>query len=79
MQLEGAVGDAIVLADLPLLLHAQDLVEADALDRDESRAGRGGRNREAGVVGRQIDLPVKALAASAVAIPASPSSLGNRS
>ncbi len=38
LQLERPIGHAIVGADLPLLLHAQDLVEIDALDRDEGRA-----------------------------------------
>jgi len=30
MQLERPVGDAVVVSDLPFLLHAQDLVEFDA-------------------------------------------------
>jgi hypothetical protein len=50
------VGDAIVVYDLPLLLKAQDLVELDALDWDEGRAGVSGFNRKARVMGRQIDL-----------------------
>jgi hypothetical protein len=33
LQLERAIGDAVVIADLPLLLDAQDLVEVDARDR----------------------------------------------
>ncbi len=48
------VGDAIVLADLPLLLDAQDLVESDARDRREGRALAGRLNPKAGVVGGQI-------------------------
>jgi hypothetical protein len=54
LQFQRPVGDAIVGADLPFLLHAQDLVEIDALDRDEGRAGRSRLNGEAGVVLRQI-------------------------
>src|SRR4029077_7105595 len=73
------VGDAIVVADLPLLLDAQDLVEVDALDRDESRAMAGRIGGEAARVGREVNFRMKALAASTVAIPASLSSLGNRS
>jgi TfoX/Sxy family transcriptional regulator of competence genes len=38
LQLQRSVGRAIVVADLPLLLHAQDLVEIDARDRREGRA-----------------------------------------
>ena len=54
LQFQRAVGDAIVLADLPLLLDAQDLVEIDAGNGREGRALAGGLNREAGVVFRQI-------------------------
>ena len=39
LELERAIGDAIVMADLALLLDAQDLVEIDAGDRRERRAG----------------------------------------
>ena len=58
LELQCAVGDAIVMADLPLLLDAQDLVEVDARNGDEGRAfagrheprngrcGRAGRSRE---------------------------------
>jgi len=35
LELERPVGDAIVVSDLPLLLHAQDLGEVDAGDRGE--------------------------------------------
>jgi hypothetical protein len=56
LQLERPVGDAIVLADLPLLLDAQDLVEVDAGDRREGRALAGRIDGEAGVVSGQIDL-----------------------
>ena len=48
------MGDAIVLADLPLLLDAQDLVEIDAQERGEGRALDRRLDSEAGVVGRQI-------------------------
>ena len=53
---ERAVGDAIVMADLPLLLDAQDLVEVDAGNGREGRAFAGRQNRETGVVGGQVDL-----------------------
>src|SRR5271154_7570521 len=56
LELERAVGDAIVMADLPLLLDAQDLVEVDAGNGGEGRALAGRQNREAGVVGGQVDL-----------------------
>ena len=38
LELERPVGDAIVMADLALLLDAQDLVEVDAGNRRERRA-----------------------------------------
>jgi hypothetical protein len=53
LQLERAVGDAIVMADLPLLLDAQDLVEIDARNGREGRALAGRIDGEAGVVGGQ--------------------------
>ena len=56
LQFQRAVGDAIVMADLPLLLDAQDLVEIDARDGREGRALAGRLDREAGVVFRQIDV-----------------------
>jgi hypothetical protein len=56
LQLQRPVGDAIVVADLPLLFDAQDLVEVDARDRREGRALAGRLDRKAGVVGWQIDL-----------------------
>jgi hypothetical protein len=56
LQLERPVGDAIVIADLPLLLDAQDLVEVDAGNGREGQALAGRLNGEAGVVGGQIDL-----------------------
>src|SRR5271154_5755296 len=56
LELERAVGDAIVMADLPLLLDAQDLVEVDAGNGREGRAFAGRQNRETGVVGGQVDL-----------------------
>jgi hypothetical protein len=55
LELERPVGDAIVIADLALLLHAQDLVEVDAGDGREGRAFAGRQNREMGVMGRKID------------------------
>jgi hypothetical protein len=48
--------DAIVIADLPLLLDAQDLIEIDAWNGREGRALAGRIDGEAGVVGGQIDL-----------------------
>jgi hypothetical protein len=56
LQLERLVGDAIVVADLTLLLDAQDLVEVDAGNGREGQALAGRLNGEAGVVGGQIDL-----------------------
>ena len=56
LQLERPVGDAIVLSDLALLLNAQDLVEIDAKDRGEARARLSRRDREARVVGGQVDV-----------------------
>jgi hypothetical protein len=55
LQLERLVGDAIVIADLPLLLDAQDLVEVDARNGREGQALAGRLNGEAGVMGGQID------------------------
>ena len=51
LELQCAVGDAIVMADLPLLLDAQDLVEVDARNGGEGRAFAGRIDRETGVVG----------------------------
>src|SRR5271168_680994 len=51
LELERAVGDAIVMADLPLFLDAQDLVEVGAGNGREGRAFPGRQNRETGVVG----------------------------
>ena len=56
LQFERAVGDAIVMADLPLLLDAQDLVEVDAGNGREGRSLARRGNRETRVVGGQIDL-----------------------
>jgi hypothetical protein len=55
LQLERPVGDAIVAADLPLLLDAQDL-EIDARNGREGRAGLRGENGEAGVARGQVNL-----------------------
>ena len=44
------------MADLPLLLDAQDLVEVDAGNGREGRAFAGRQNRETGVVGGQVDV-----------------------
>ncbi len=56
LQLERAVGDAIVVADLPLLLNAQDLVEIDAWNEREGRALAGRIDGEPGVVGWPVSL-----------------------
>src|ERR1700722_14664327 len=56
LQLERPVGDAIVIADLPLLLDAQDLIEVDAGNGREGQALACRLNGEAGVVGGQIHL-----------------------
>ena len=54
LKFERAVGDAIVVADLPLLLDAQDLVEVDAGNGGEGGTLAGRKNGEARVVGGQI-------------------------
>ena len=51
LQLERPVGHAIVVLHLPLLVHAQDLVEIDAGDRREGRAGLRRLDGETLVVG----------------------------
>ena len=56
LQFQRPVGDAIVLADLTLLLHAQDLVEIDAGNGREGRAFAGRIDSETSVVGGQVDL-----------------------
>ena len=56
LELERPVGDAIVLADLALLLDAQDLVQIDARNGREGRALAGRIDGEAGVVLRQVDV-----------------------
>src|SRR5208337_4971293 len=53
---ERTIGHAILVADLALLLHAQDLIVVDARERGEGRTGLRRRDREALVVGGQIDL-----------------------
>ena len=50
LQFQRPVGDAIVVADLPLLLNAQDLVEVDAGNGREGRALAGRLDRKARVV-----------------------------
>ena len=72
LQLERPVRDAIVIADLPLLLDAQDLVEVDAGNGREGRAFAGRIDGEAGVVRRQIDASMSVMRASL-------SSFGSRS
>ena len=79
LQFERAVGHAIVVADLALLLDAQDLAEIDARDRGEGRAGLSRRCGEALIVGGQMTSRMKALAASIEVIPASLSSFTSRS
>src|ERR1700748_2388946 len=56
LQLQRPVGDAIVMADLTLLLDAQDLVEIDAGNGREGRALAGRRTGEAVVVVWKIDV-----------------------
>src|SRR5208282_1835613 len=46
----------VVVADLTLLLDAEDLVQIDAGDRHERRTFLLGRHRKAGVVRRKINL-----------------------
>ena len=54
LKFQRAVGDAIVVADLPLFLDAQDLVEVDARNGGEGRTFAGRIDRETRVVGGQI-------------------------
>ena len=54
LQFQCPVGDAIVVADLALLLNAQDLVEIDAGNGGEGRALAGRLDGEACIVLRQI-------------------------
>src|SRR6202034_2148808 len=56
LQSQRRVGDAIVVHDLTLLLHAQELVEVDSWNGREGRAFAGRIDGEAGVVGGQIAL-----------------------
>jgi hypothetical protein len=56
LQFERPVGHAIVVADLALLLNAQDLAEIDAGDRGEARARLSRRDSKARVMGRQVDV-----------------------
>ena len=56
LQLQRAIRHAIVMADLPLLLDAQDLVEIDAGNRREGRAFAGRSDGEAGVMGGQVGV-----------------------
>src|SRR5271154_3587709 len=56
LELESPVGHAIVVHDLTLLLHAQNLIEVDAWNGGEGRAFAGRIDGEAGVVGGRIDL-----------------------
>ena len=80
LQFQRAVGDAIVVADLALLLDAQDLVEVDAGNGREGRALTGRIDGEAGVVLRQIDVAEEGVGRlDRRDMPASLSSLGNRS
>ena len=80
LQLEPIEGNAIVVADLALLLDAQDLVEVDARDRNEGRARLGLRRGEARIVGGQIDLAEEGVGRlDRPSIPASASSFGSRS
>jgi hypothetical protein len=56
LELERPIGHAIVVSDLTVFLHAQDLVEIDARNGREARALAGRLDRKAGVVGGQIDV-----------------------
>ena len=53
LELESPVGHAIVVHDLTLLLHAQNLIEVDAWNGREGGAFAGRIDGEAGVVGGQ--------------------------
>ena len=79
LQLQRPERHAIVVADLALLLDAENLVEIDPRDRGEGRARLSLRRGEARIVLGQIDLADEDMAASTVVIPASLSSLTSRS
>jgi hypothetical protein len=67
------------MADLALLLDAQDLIEIDARNRRESGAFAGRRDGEAGVVSGQVNPANEGVAAAMSVRPASASSLTRRS
>jgi hypothetical protein len=67
------------MADLPLLLDAQDLVEVDARNQGEGRAFAGRQNRETGVVGGQVDVVKEGVRRLDIVMPASANSLTRRS
>ena len=79
LELEGTVGDAIVGADLALLLDAQDLVEIDAWNGREGRALADRIDGEAGVVLRQIDVADESVGRLDVGDARRLSSFGSRS
>ena len=56
LQLQTVVGNAIVVADLTLLLHAKHLVEIDAGDCHERRSRLLRGSRKPGVMGGDIDI-----------------------
>ena len=67
------------MADLALLLDAQDLVEIDARNGRESGAFAGRRDGEAGVVGGQVTPANEGVRRGDSVRPASASSLTRRS
>jgi hypothetical protein len=71
LQFQRPVGHAIVVHDLTLLLHAQDLIEIDARNGREGRAFAGRIDGEAGVVGGQKDLVDESVGRLGRGIPAS--------
>jgi hypothetical protein len=79
LQFQPPVGHAIVVLDLALLLNAQDLVEIDARNRREGRAGLGGGHGEAGVVDGQVDLADKGVGRLDRDDPREPELFGSRS
>ncbi|MGB6176204.1 MAG: hypothetical protein WBF43_07685, partial [Methylocella sp.] len=70
---------AIIVAGAAFFRNAENLAKIDARDGNESRALQFGLDREARIVGRNIESPMKALAASIVAVPASASASVRRS
>src|SRR5450755_3620264 len=69
----------VVVANLTLLLNAEDLVQIDPGDRDERGTFLFGFHREPGIVRRDVNIVDERVGRLTVVIPASASSLTKRS